>query len=232
MTLIFPSLMALNLAKLGEDLDQVQKAGASMVHVDVMDGHYGKEVTVGLPVVESLAKSCHLGIDVRLAVERPERYATEFVKAGARRVSVHPESTSHLFFTLRSIRESGAEAGAALGPGIPMAVLDDVRSDLDFVSLVCAEWNRRQEKFLPQSLQKIRLASNLKLESGGRIKIQVEGGIETGHIGELAASGVDVIVAGPAALAGAPAGERMMALIHEAENTHKGTVDLRAPRDS
>ncbi|HUY13981.1 MAG TPA: ribulose-phosphate 3-epimerase [Terriglobia bacterium] len=232
MMLIFPSLMALNFARLGEDLDQVQKAGASTLHVDVMDGHYGKEVTVGLPVVESLAKSCPLGIDVRLAVERPERYAGEFVKAGARRVAVHPDSTNHLFRTLRSIREHGAEAGAALSPGIPLAVLDDVRSELDFVSLVCAEWNRRQERFLPQSIQKIRFASNLKSESGGRIKIQVEGGIEIAHIGELAANGVDVIVAGPAALAGAPTGERVMALIHEAENVHKIIVDLQAPQDS
>ncbi len=221
MTLIFPSLLAMDFANLGENLIEVQRAGAQTVHVDVMDGHYGKEVTVGLPLVESLSKSGHLGIDVRLAVEEPERYAGMFVKAGARRVAVHPDSTNQFFRTLRSIREHGAEAGAALGPGAPLALLDDVREELDFVTLVCSEWDRRQEKFLPASIQKIKDASNFCSGSGGRIKIQAEGGIEIGRIRELASIGVDIIVAGPAALNITPLGERVKELIEAAENAHK-----------
>ncbi|MGH9431958.1 MAG: ribulose-phosphate 3-epimerase [Terriglobia bacterium] len=224
MTSIFPSLLRLDFAKLGESLGEVQRAGAQTVHVDVMDGHYGEEVTVGLPVVESLSKSAHLEIDVRLAVEKPERYAGEVVKAGARRVAVHPDSTNQLFRTLRIIRDHGAEVGAALRLGVPLAVLDDVWEELDFVTVVCSEWSRRQEKFLPTSIQKIKAASNFRSVSGHNFKIQAEGGIEIGHIRGLGANGVDIIVAGPAALNGAPIGERVKELIHEAESAHE-TID-------
>lgn len=232
MTPIFPSLLALDFANLGDSLSEVQRAGAQTIHVDVLDGHFGKEVTAGLPVVESLSKSSQLGIDVRLAVEKPERYAAEFVKAGARRVAIHPESTDQLFRALRAIREQGAEAGAALGPGICVGVIDDLRDELDFVTVLCSEWDRQREKFIPASIQKIRAASNFKSGSGGRIKIQVEGGIEIAHIRALTAAGVDVIVAGPAALNVPPVGERIQELIHEAESAREASVTHRTSQNS
>ncbi|MGH9452715.1 MAG: ribulose-phosphate 3-epimerase [Terriglobia bacterium] len=232
MTSIFPSLLALDFANLGDSLSEVQRAGVKTVHVDVLDGHFGKEVTAGLPVVESLSKSSQLGIDVRLVVEKPERYAGEFAKAGARRVAVHPDSTHQLFRTLRAIRKQGAEAGAALAPGIPLAVIEDLWDELDFVTVLCSEWDRRREKFIPASIQKIRAASNFKSGSGGRIRIQAEGGIEITHIKELTAAGVDVIVAGPAALNVTPVGERIQELIHEAESAHETSATHRTSQNS
>jgi ribulose-phosphate 3-epimerase len=232
MTSIFPSLLALDFARLGECLAEVREVGVSAIHLDVMDGHYGEEVTVGLPVVESLKKSAQLEIDVRLAVEKPERYAGEVVKAGARRVAVHPDSTNRLFPTLRTIRQHGAEAGAALRPGVPLAVLEDLWTELDFVTILCSEWDRRQEKFVPASIQKIKTASKLRSATGCNFGIQAEGGIEIGHVRELAANGVDIIVAGPQALNFPRLATRVKELIHEAQSARETSTARRAPQDS
>jgi ribulose-phosphate 3-epimerase len=223
-TLIFPPLLALDFAALGKSLNEIEQAGAKAVHLDVGDGHYCKEVTAGSPVVESLSKHSHLEIDVRLAVERPERYAADFVKAGARCVAVHPDSTNQLYRVLSSIRKNGAEAGVALQPGVPWIVLNDVWQMLDFVTVICSEWDRKQEHFIAGSLQRIEALVPFKSSGARSLRIQAEGGIVFEQIRNLAAIGVDIIVPGPQSRGHLPPGKWVESLIQEAQKAQPGAA--------
>src|ERR1700721_4757348 len=123
---IAPSILAANFARLGEEIRAVEAGGADVIHVDVMDGHFVPNISIGVPVVESLRKATRLPLDVHLMIDRPERYIADFVHAGASRVLVHQESTPHLDRALSMIRDLGAEAGAAINPATPLVMLDDV----------------------------------------------------------------------------------------------------------
>src|SRR5271170_8139410 len=128
---IAPSILAANFARLGDEIRVVEQAGADVIHVDVMDGHFVPNISIGIPVVQSLRKATRLPLDVHLMIERPEEYIEEFVKAGASRVLVHQEATAHLDRALAMIRESGAEAGAVINPATPVVMLSDVLGKLD-----------------------------------------------------------------------------------------------------
>src|ERR1700690_1946089 len=130
---IAPSILASNFARLGEEIGMVEQAGADVIHVDVMDGHFVPNISIGIPVVQSLRKATRLPLDVHLMIDRPEEYIEEFVRAGANRVLVHQEATPHLDRALTMIRELGAEAGAAINPATPVAMLEDVLSIVDTV---------------------------------------------------------------------------------------------------
>jgi ribulose-phosphate 3-epimerase len=169
-----------------------------MVHLEVMDGHFVEEISVGQPVVRSLRKATDLALDLHLLVERPERYIADFVEAGADRISVHVEATSRLHRVLSQIREMGAKAGVALNPATPVEAIADVVGEFDFLSVLSSDPGLSERAFLPRSVEKVRAAASLRDERRADFAIQVEGGIRTEHLEQLIRAGADILVAGSA----------------------------------
>lgn len=198
MALIAPSLLAGDFARLGEALRVIQEAGAPMVHVDVMDGHFVPDITVGQPVVRSLRKATRLVLDVHLLIERPERYTAEFVEAGADRVAVHAESTPHLHRVLEQIRARGAKAGVALNPATPVESVVDSLGEIDFLSVLSADPGIEEHAFIARSTAKVHAAARARKERQLGLAIQVEGGIGFDQIEELVRAGADILVVGSA----------------------------------
>jgi ribulose-phosphate 3-epimerase len=198
MAFIAPSLLAADFARLAEALAIIKAAGATMVHVEVMDGHFVPDISVGQPVVRSLRKATDLVLDVHLLIERPERYIEGFVDAGADRLSVHAEATPHVHRVLEQIRAQGAKAGVALNPGTPIESLVDVLGQMDFLSVLTADPGLQEREFIPRSLDKIRSAARAREKGRLDFLIQAEGGIGGKFIEELIQAGADILVAGSA----------------------------------
>jgi ribulose-phosphate 3-epimerase len=198
MALIAPSLLAADFARLGEALSLIRAAGAPMIHLEVMDGHFVEEISVGQPVVRSLRKATNLVLDLHLLVERPERYIADFVEAGADRISVHVEATNRLHRVLSQIRELGAKAGVALNPATPVETIADVVGEFDFLSVLSSDPGLSEHTFLPRSVEKVRVAASLRDERRADFSIQVEGGIRPEHLEQLIRAGADILVAGSA----------------------------------
>jgi ribulose-phosphate 3-epimerase len=198
MVLIAPSLLAADFARLGEALRVIEAAGAPMIHVDVMDGHFVEEITVGPPVIRSLRKATKLPLDLHLMIEAPERYAADFIEAGGDRISVHAESATHLHRVLEQIRKRGAKAGVALNPETPVQALVDMVGKFDFLSLMSSDPGLTEQHFIPRSVEKVRAAAFLREETRIDFAIQVEGGIRLEHVGQLDRAGADILVAGSA----------------------------------
>ncbi|MBI4911534.1 MAG: ribulose-phosphate 3-epimerase [Acidobacteria bacterium] len=201
-----PSLLSADFSRLGTELAAVAKAGAGLIHVDVMDGRFVPNLTVGLPVVASLKKATPLPLDCHLMIVEPGRYAVEFVKAGAAWVSVHQEADPHLHRTLAEIRGAGAMAGVALNPSTPVEVLSDVLEDLDFVLVMSVNPGFGGQRFIPGALRKIRELDRLRREGGHAYLIQVDGGVGPGNAGEIIQAGADCLVAGNAIFGAADPG--------------------------
>ena len=166
-----------------------------MVHVDVMDGHFVPDITVGQPVVKSLAKATKLPLDVHLLVERPERYVREFIKAGADRVAIHAESTPNLHNALAEIRRAGAKVGLALNPSTAIESLLDALDAIDYLLILSADLAFTGSSFLPHTLEKVRMSGTLRRDLRLDFAIQIEGGIGPGHIEPLVQVGADILVA-------------------------------------
>ncbi len=198
MVLIAPSLLAADFARLGEALDIIKAAGASIVHVDVMDGHFTPDITVGQPVIASLRKATDLVLDLHLLIERPERFVAEFVDAGAERVSVHPEATAHLHRVLDLIRRRGAKAGAALNPATPLESLTEVLGEIDFLTILTADPGIQECAFIPAALHKVRAASREREDRRLDFALQAEGSVSFENLEELVRAGADILVAGSA----------------------------------
>lgn len=198
MALIVPALLAGNFARLADALDIAQAAGASMVHVDVMDGHFVSEITVGQPVIASLRRATELLLDVHLLIERPERYVAEFIEAGADRVCVHQEATPHLHRVLEMIRKCGAKAGVGLTPGTPFESLSEVLEDLDFVTILTADPGLQQHPFIPRAVEKVRAASRTREDRRLDFAVAAEGGVGLENLEELVCAGADILVVGSA----------------------------------
>ncbi len=196
MAFIAPSLFAADFARLGEALELVRAAGASMVHLDVVDGHFAPGITAGQPVIKSVRRATGLVLDVHLLVERPERYAAEFVAAGADRVSVHPEATTNLHRVLEIIRARGAKAGAALNPSTPVDAVANVLGQLDFLTVLTADPGPKEQAFISGSFDKVRAATRLRDERFLKFAIQVEGGLTFDRVESLIRAGADILVAG------------------------------------
>src|SRR5208337_816710 len=182
MALIAPSLLAADFARLGEALHIIKAAGVPMLHLEVMDGHFVEEISVGQPVVRSLRKATDLVLDVHLLIERPERYITDFIEAGADRISVHVEATTRLHRVLDQIREQGAKAGVALNPATPVATIADVVGGFDFLSVLSSDPGLSEGTFIPGSVEKVRTAALLRDERRADFAIQVEGRIHFEHV--------------------------------------------------
>ena len=193
---IAPSILASNFARLGEEIRTVEQAGADVIHVDVMDGHFVPNISIGIPVVESLRKATRLPLDVHLMIERPEEYIEDFVRAGATRVLVHQEATVHLDRALSMIREHGAEAGAAINPATPVLMLSDVLDKLDTVLVMSVNPGFGGQKFIRGALEKIRQLNQWRTRYNASFRIEVDGGVDLGNVAELAQAGANTFVAG------------------------------------
>jgi len=196
--LLAPSLLSADFTRLGEELRFIEAAGAQVVHVDVMDGRFVPNNTIGLPVVESLRKATTLPLDFHLMIVEPLRYAADFVKAGADWVSIHQEADPHLHRTLASIRQAGGKAGVVLNPGTPVEALVDLVGDFDFVLLMSVNPGFGGQSFIPRVLDKVRRLDALRTERGVPFFIQVDGGVSLKNAGELVRAGADCLVAGNA----------------------------------
>lgn len=198
-TVIAPSILSADFARLGEEVDDVLKAGADWVHFDVMDNHYVPNLTIGPLVCEALRKhGVTAPIDVHLMVEPVDALVPMFAKAGASHISFHPEASRHVHRTIQLIKASGCEAGLVLNPATPVDVLDYVLEDLDYVLLMSVNPGFGGQSFISSTLDKLRVVRERIDRSGRAIRLEVDGGVKPDNIGEIAKAGADTFVAGSA----------------------------------
>ena len=195
---IAPSILSADFSCLGQDVEKVEKAGCDLLHVDVMDGRFVPNITIGPVVVASLRERSKLLFDVHLMIVEPEKYIEDFIKAGADLISVQAETCPHLDRTIHQIKELGAKACVALNPSTPLNVLDFVLNELDMVLIMTVNPGFGGQSFIPAMLPKIRNLSQKISDAGALTVIQADGGINAGNIGTVAAAGASVIVAGSA----------------------------------
>jgi ribulose-phosphate 3-epimerase len=195
---IVPSILSADFARLADDIARVERAGVTILHVDVMDGHFVPNITIGPPVVESIRKVTKLHLDVHLMIENPERCAAAFVDAGANSVSVHYEACRHLDGTLGLIRKAGALAGVVLNPATPVAVLEDVLEVADYVLLMSVNPGFGGQKLIPYVLEKARQLERMKREKKLALPIEIDGGVNRQNLADVVRSGCEWIVTGSA----------------------------------
>lgn len=195
---ILPSILSADFARLGEQLGVLEQAGCRMVHVDVMDGHFVPNITLGPPVVASLRKATRMTLDVHLMISDPGRYAPLFIEAGADQVSVHQETCPHLDRTVRMIQGLGARAGVVVNPATAIDTLDEVLGFVDFVLIMSVNPGFGGQKFIPYALDKVRRLAARKRERGLKFEIEIDGGVTRDNVGEVVRAGVEWVVAGSA----------------------------------
>jgi len=195
---IAPSILSADFARLGEEIAAVERGGAGLIHVDVMDGHFVPNITVGLPVVKSVAKTTRLPVDAHLMISEPGRYAEQFVDAGARMVSVHVEIDPHLNRTLDGIRKKGAMAGVAINPATPLGALEEALEFCDYVLLMSVNPGFGGQAFVPTALDKLKRLRRMIELRRVPVRIEIDGGIDVANIGQVVAAGAELIVSGSA----------------------------------
>lgn len=195
---IAPSILSADFSRLGEEIAAVERGGATILHVDVMDGHFVPNITIGLPVVKSIARATNLPIDAHLMILEPGKYAEQFVAAGASMVSVHVEADANLHRTLMSIKAAGAEAGVVINPATSLGALDEALKFVDYVLVMSVNPGFGGQRFIPESLDKVRSLRRLIDERGLNVRIEIDGGIDRENIGQVVSAGAEIIVAGSA----------------------------------
>ena len=211
MKLIAPSILSADFARLGEEIKAVESAGADWIHADIMDGHFVPNITFGPMVIQAVRQITQLPIDVHLMIENPDQYVPEFVKAGADWISVQVETCVHLHRSVHQIKDLGAKAGAVLNPGTPLESLEWVMEDLDYVLVMSVNPGFGGQSFIPSSLQKIRSLKNMIDARNLSTLIEIDGGVNTKTIADIAAAGADVFVAGSAVFNSSDYGETVAA---------------------
>ncbi len=204
---IAPSILSADFARLAEDVARVEQAGADLLHVDVMDGHFVPNITIGPPVVAALKRVTALPLDVHLMISDPDQYLEAFVRAGASIVTVHAEASPHLHRTLTRIRQLGAKAGVALNPSTPVDVVREVIGEVDLVLIMSVNPGFGGQSFIPRSVEKVAAARALVVRSGRTPDIEVDGGIDAAIAPALVAAGATILVAGAAIFGTPDAGE-------------------------
>jgi ribulose-phosphate 3-epimerase len=195
---IAPSILSANFSCLGEEIRAIERGGADVLHVDVMDGHFVPNITIGLPVVKSLAGFTRLPIDAHLMISDPGTYAPQFVKAGAQMVSVHVEADPNLHRTLTAIKSAGAQAGVVLNPATPVSAVEEALQFVDYVLVMSVNPGFGGQQFIPQSIDKVKRLRQLINERQLNVRIEIDGGIDRTNIETVVAAGAEIIVAGSA----------------------------------
>ena len=195
---IAPSILSADFARLAEEIQVVERAGASLLHVDVMDGRFVPNITIGLPVVKAISRATRLPLDAHLMIVEPGQYAEQFVAAGAQMVSVHIEADPHAHRTLSAIRAAGGRAGIAINPATSLSAVEEVLKFADYVLLMSVNPGFGGQKFIPESLDKLRRLRSMIDERGLATRIEIDGGIDRDNIAEVAAAGAEIIVSGSA----------------------------------
>jgi len=193
---LLPSILSADFARLAEDIGKVESAGVRMLHVDVMDGHFVPNLTLGVPVVKSIRKVTKSTLDLHLMITDPDKFAPMFIEAGADQISVHYEACPHLDRTLRMIQSEGARAGVVINPATPVSVLDEVLEFVDYVLVMSVNPGFSNQRFIPNALKKVRALEFKRRELGVHFAIEIDGGISPDNVSDVVRAGCDWIVAG------------------------------------
>jgi ribulose-phosphate 3-epimerase len=193
---IAPSILSADFTRLGEQIAAAERGGATIIHFDVMDGHFVPNITIGLPVLRSLARATRLPLDAHLMISEPGLYAEQFVEAGAQMVSVHIEADPHIHRTLASIKKKGAKAGIVINPATSLGAIEEAIQYADYVLVMSVNPGFGGQKFIPASLEKVRRLRRMIDERGLSIRIEIDGGIGPDNIADAVAAGAEIFVAG------------------------------------
>jgi ribulose-phosphate 3-epimerase len=204
---IAPSILSADFAELGRAVAAVERGGADLIHVDVMDGHFVPNITIGPLVVKAMKRVATRPLDVHLMIERPERYVDDFAAAGADMLSVHVEAVRHLHRTIALIKSRGIRAGAVINPATPVSALEEIAAELDFVLVMSVNPGFGGQEFIPHSLDKVRRVRDLLVRAGSSAPIEIDGGVDHRNAALVVAAGATILVAGHAIFgAGDPEG--------------------------
>ena len=215
---IAPSILSADFAALGRDIAAVERGGADLIHVDVMDGHFVPNITIGPPVVRAIKRIATRPLDVHLMIEDPDRYIRDFAEAGASMISVHVEVLPHLHRTISFIKGLGIKAGAVINPSTPVNSLENVARDLDLVLVMSVNPGFGGQSFIPHSLEKVRRVKTLLAETGSSAHIEIDGGVDNSNVAEIVAAGATILVAGHAIFGSTDAEAATRALRASANN--------------
>ena len=194
---IAPSILSADFANLERDIKIVEQGGADLLHVDVMDGHFVPNITIGIPVVASIKKISKIPLDVHLMIENPGDYVEKFIAAGADYLTVHVEAATHLHRIIQSIKANGAKAGVSLNPHTPLSSIEEVLQDLDMVLIMSGNPGFGGQSFIPQTLNKVVRINKMLAERGLKnVEIEIDGGVKLENIKKVANAGVDILVSG------------------------------------
>lgn len=195
---IAPSILSADFLKLGDEVKAAAEAGADLIHVDIMDGHFVPNITIGPAIVEAVNTATSLPLDVHLMIEQPEKYLKDFIVAGADYVTVHYEASVHLHRTVQIIKEQGIKAGVSLNPATSVWALEHILPDIDYVLLMSVNPGFGGQSYIPQTTDKIKILKNLLGEKGIPALIEVDGGIKLDNAAEVVSAGADILVMGSA----------------------------------
>lgn len=214
---IAPSILSADFSRLGEEIELLDKSGADVIHIDVMDGHFVPNLTFGMPVVKAIRKYTKLPFDVHLMIENPAMYVKDFIDAGADIITVHYESDRHIDRTINLIKENGCKAGIVLNPGTSVDTIKHLIPIVDMILIMSVNPGFGGQKFIEYSVEKIREVRAIANKVNKNLMIEVDGGITTDNIGKVVAAGADVIVAGSAVFSGGKVKENIAALKAQAK---------------
>ncbi len=215
---IAPSILSADFTKLGEEIRAVEAGGAKILHVDVMDGRFVPNITLGLPIVKSIRKFTEMTIDCHLMIVEPLRYAVEFIKAGANMASIHLEAEPHLQRVLTAVREAGGQAGIAVNPATPLIMLEEALPFADYVVLMSVNPGFGGQKFIGTSLDKLRRLRRMIDERDLKVRIEIDGGVDAANIRQVVEAGAEIIVSGTGVFGGGDGREGVKNLIEAGTN--------------
>lgn len=196
MAKLAPSILSADFSRLAEQVNEIEKAGAHLIHVDVMDGHFVPNITFGAPVMKSLLGKTGIPFDVHLMIENPDMYIADFVTENTEYITVHQEACIHLHRTIQNIRSHGVRAGVSINPATPVCMIEEVLSDVDMVLVMSVNPGFGGQKFISSALDKIRALDNIRKERNLDFVIEINGGAGADNIDEILAAGTDIVVAG------------------------------------
>lgn len=196
MAKLAPSILSADFSRLAEQVNQIETAGAHLIHVDVMDGHFVPNITFGAPVMKSLLGKTGIPFDVHLMIENPDMYIADFVTDNTEYITVHQEACIHLHRTIQNIKSYGVKAGVSINPATPVCMIEEILSDVDLVLVMSVNPGFGGQKFIPSALDKIRALDSLRKQKNLDFAIEIDGGAGAGNIDEILAAGTDIVVAG------------------------------------